>query len=143
MSSLTASDVFNCKARSEEYGRIIIRLAECEAKSRKGFHSEDDRRKMEGEIDSLHSRKNEIDIEMIALAEKMDEAEKPESTRKTENLLQALTCISMVEYGYDPTSGKSNAPTDIAKALSERGLTFDQKTIRNWLKEGANLLPKK
>jgi hypothetical protein len=67
---------------------------------------------------------------------------KPESTRKTENLLQALTCIAIDAYGYDPKSAKSTAPKDIADALSKLGRTVDPKTIRGWLKDGADLLPR-
>jgi hypothetical protein len=68
-------------------------------------------------------------------------ANKPESTRKIDNLLQALTCIAIDAYGHDPKSNKSTAPSDIANALSKLGKNFDQKTIRGWLKEGADLLP--
>ncbi len=68
---------------------------------------------------------------------------KTESTRKTENLLRALTAIAIDDYGYDPESLKSNAPQDIANAMSNQGVSFDVKTIRNWLKEGAALLPSK
>ena len=64
-----------------------------------------------------------------------------ESTRKTENLLKALTAIAIDDYGYSPESAKSTAPQDIADAMSNQGIIFDPKTIRGWLKEGANLLP--
>lgn len=67
--------------------------------------------------------------------------QKPESTRKTENLLQALTCIAVDAYGYDPQSMKSTAPQDIADALAKHGKRLDAKTIRGWLKEGSDLLP--
>ena len=66
-----------------------------------------------------------------------------ESTRKTENLLSAFTAIAIDAYGYDPRSLKSNAPQDIANAMSNHRVSFDAKTIRNWLKEGAALLPSK
>lgn len=66
---------------------------------------------------------------------------KPESTRKTENLLRALAAIAIDDYRYDSDSLKSTAPQDIADALSKRGVNFDPKTIRGWLKEGTALLP--
>ena len=72
-----------------------------------------------------------------------DNISKPESTRKTDNLLRALTSIAIDDYGYDPGSSKSTAPQDIANAMSNQGISFDAKTIRNWLKEGAALLPPK
>jgi len=65
---------------------------------------------------------------------------KPESTRKTENLLQAFAAIAIDAYGYDPEAAKSNAPTDISKALEQHGKDIDPKTIRTWLKEGKTLL---
>lgn len=67
--------------------------------------------------------------------------QKPESTRKSENLMQAITCIAIDAYGYDPKSAKSTAPQDIADALAKQGKKVDPKTIRNWLKEGLELLP--
>lgn len=67
--------------------------------------------------------------------------QKPESTRKTENLLQAITSIAVDAYGYDPQSAKSTAPQDIADALAKHGKRIDAKTIRGWLKEGSELLP--
>jgi hypothetical protein len=68
---------------------------------------------------------------------------KPESTRKLENLLQALTAVAVDAYGYDSQSAKSTAPQDIADALAKRGKKIDPKTIRTWLKEGNELLPAK
>ena len=66
---------------------------------------------------------------------------KPESTRKIENLLKALTAIAMDDYGYDPKSAKSAAPQDIVDAVSQYGIDFNSKTVRGWLKEGTALLP--
>ncbi len=65
---------------------------------------------------------------------------KQESTRKTENLLRALTAIAIDDYGYDPRTGKSTAPQDIVDAMNNQGVSFDAKTVRNWLKDGASLL---
>jgi hypothetical protein len=66
---------------------------------------------------------------------------KPESTRKTENLLRALTCIAIDAYGYDPKSAKNTAAKDIAIAMSANGFDKDERTIRDWLKDGVDLLP--
>lgn len=66
-----------------------------------------------------------------------------ESTRKSENLLRALTSVAIDAYGYDPNSAKSCVPQDIVNAMSAHGINFDTKTVRNWLKEGADLLPSK
>lgn len=65
---------------------------------------------------------------------------KPESTRKTENLLRAIASIAIDAYGHDPKSAKSSAPQDIADALDKQGFPLDPKTIRGWLKDGSDLL---
>ena len=69
--------------------------------------------------------------------------EKPESTRKTENLLRTLAAVAIDAYGYNPKSAKSTVPQEIADAISEQGVNIDAKTIRNWLKEGMENLPTK
>jgi hypothetical protein len=69
--------------------------------------------------------------------------QKPESTRKTDNLLLALVCVAIDAYGYNPALGKNTAPKDIASALGLQGVGKDEKTIREWLKEGSELLPPK
>lgn len=79
-----------------------------------------------------------LKAEFDTLAEKSNL--KPESTRKTENLLQAFAAIAIDAYGYDPDAAKSTAPADIAKALQQHGKDVDPKTIRTWLKEGKALL---
>lgn len=68
---------------------------------------------------------------------------KPESSRKTDNLLRAIAGIAIHAYGYNPQSSKSSAPTEIAEALSDLGHPLDPKTIRGWLNEGCQLLPSK
>jgi hypothetical protein len=90
----------------------------------------------------LRARKDAIarilDDEMEESTEKTT---RPESTRKTENLLRTVASIAIDAYGYDPELPKSNAPQDIAEALAKSGHSIDPKTIRSWLKEGVTLLP--
>ena len=66
---------------------------------------------------------------------------KPESTRKTENLLRTLAAVAIDAYGYDPISAKSTVPQDIVDALNDQGVELDPKTIRNYLKDGVAFLP--
>jgi len=66
-----------------------------------------------------------------------------DNTQKTENLLKAIACIAIDAYGYDPKSAKSTAPKDISDALKRQGQSLDPKTIRNWLKDGIEILPRK
>ncbi len=69
--------------------------------------------------------------------------QKPESVRKVDNLLQAITCIAIDSYRYDHKQEKSNVPQQISDDISKCGKTIDTKTIRGWLKEGLALLPAK
>lgn len=78
-----------------------------------------------------------------ALVNSKETKQKPESTRKTENLLQALVCIAIDEYGHIPESEKSTSPKEISDALNRQGKSVDPKTIRGWLREGFELLPAK
>jgi hypothetical protein len=90
-------------------------------------------------VDSVLSAKHTPPEQMESI-----ETPKKESARKTDNLLRALVCIAADAYGYNPASGKSTAPADIAGAISKySGGEFspDAKTIKGWLKEGAALLP--
>jgi len=76
----------------------------------------------------------------IADKDNKDTNNTKESTRKTENLLRALTAIAVDAYNYNPNDAKSLAPQDIVNAMNRHGDSFSSKTIRNWLKEGASLL---
>lgn len=75
------------------------------------------------------------------LAARFSTQQKPESTRKANNILEAFTAIAIDAYGYDPRAEKSSAPQDISDALDKIGAKGSPKTIRAWLREGAELLP--
>lgn len=68
---------------------------------------------------------------------------KPESTRKIDNLLQAIAGIAIYGYKHDVNSARSNASQDLSDDISKTGKTIDTKTIRGWIKEGIDLLPAK
>lgn len=90
-----------------------------------------------------HRKYFDLKVEFDLLLEQTVSTPKPESTRKSENLLQALTCIAIDDYGYVPESEKSTAPKEISEALIRQGKAIDPKTVRAWLKEGFELLPAK
>lgn len=81
--------------------------------------------------------------ELMSSSVKNDAQKSKESTRKIENLLCALTSVAIDAYGYDPNSAKSSVPQDLADAMSAQGIDFNARTVRNWLKEGVDLLPSK
>lgn len=97
--------------------------------------------KISGVDINWHEQYLELKADYDALVTKSTIAQKPESIRKTNNVLQAFTAIAIDAYGYDPKAEKSTAPQDIANALDRLGAVGNPKTIRNWLKEGAELLP--
>lgn len=97
--------------------------------------------KIGGAAINWHEQYLKLKADYNVLAAQYTITQKPESTRKTNNVLQAFTAIAIDAYGYDPKAEKSTAPQDIANALEKLGAVGNPKTIRSWLKEGAELLP--
>lgn len=97
--------------------------------------------KIAGAAINWHEKYLELKNAYDVLAAQSNNAAKPESTRKSNNVLQAFTAIAIDAYGYNPKAEKSKAPQDIADALTKLGAVGNPKTIRGWLKEGAELLP--
>jgi len=97
--------------------------------------------KIGGAATNWHEQYLKLKADYDVLAAQPTNTQKPESTRKTNNVLQAFTAIAIDAYGYDPKAEKSTAPQDIANALEKLGAVGNPKTIRSWLKEGAELLP--
>lgn len=65
-----------------------------------------------------------------------------ENTKVKEGLLKILIAIVIDAYGYDPNVKKSTVTQDILNALSSCNLSLSENTIRNRLKEAAELLPR-
>jgi len=97
--------------------------------------------KIFGAAINWHEKYLELKTAYDLLVAQSNIAQKPESTRKSNNVLQAFTAIAIDAYGYKPNAEKSNAPQDIADALTKLGAVGNPKTIRGWLKEGVELLP--
>jgi hypothetical protein len=97
--------------------------------------------KIGGAAINWHEQYLKLKADYDVLAAQPTNTQKPESTRKSNNVLQAFTAIAIDAYGYDPKAEKSTAPQDVANALDKLGAVGNAKTIRNWLKEGTELLP--
>ncbi|MEO6118558.1 MAG: hypothetical protein ABIP37_05750 [Methylotenera sp.] len=97
--------------------------------------------KIGGTAINWHEQYLKLKADYDVLAAQPTNTQKPESTRKSNNVLQAFTAIAIDAYGYDPKAEKSTAPQDVANALDKLGAVGNAKTIRSWLKEGAELLP--
>lgn len=70
-------------------------------------------------------------------------SEKTLGTRERESLLKLIIGMAIGGYGYDPTASRSEQPSAIASDLVTNGVSLDVDTVRKWLKEAAELLPKK
>lgn len=68
--------------------------------------------------------------------------EKSLGTRERETLLKLIAGMAVDGYGYDPKASKSPVPKEIESSLSQLGISITDDTIRKWLKEAAELLPK-
>ncbi len=64
------------------------------------------------------------------------------STRARETLLKLVIAMAIESYGYDPQAERSNATSDIASDLDSLGLSLDPDTIRKWLNEASESLPR-
>lgn len=63
-----------------------------------------------------------------------------ETKIQSDNLKKALVCLAIDGYGYDPEDKKSPIPKQLSDVCSGCGFEISDKTIRNWLNEGKNLL---
>lgn len=63
------------------------------------------------------------------------------STKERESLLKLVIGMAVDGYGYDPSTGRSPIPTEIASQLAMRGIPLDPDTVRKYLKEAGQLLP--
>lgn len=96
--------------------------------------------KISGAAINWHEQYLELKNEYDALVAKSTNLQKPESTRKSENLLQTLTALAMVKYNYIPIAEKSTVPQELSDLLAKKGVLITPQTIRGWLKEGTSLL---
>lgn len=66
---------------------------------------------------------------------------KRESQIQTDNLKKALVCMAIDAYRYKPEDEKSSIPGELSKIfLDDFDFDISDRTIRDWLKEGKNLL---
>lgn len=62
--------------------------------------------------------------------------------RIRETLLTLIIGLAVGGYGYDPKAKKSNMVTQFLNDLDRLGLSISDETVRKYLKEAANLLPR-
>ena len=89
------------------------------------------------ERDSLRSRVAELEQ---ALGQ--GQAEKPLLTRERDTALKLIIGMAVKGYGYDPTAKRSDKISEIVGDLASAGISLDDDTVRKWLREAADLLPR-
>jgi hypothetical protein len=68
--------------------------------------------------------------------------EKQLGARERESLLKLVIGMAVGGYGYNSTARRSEQTTAIADDLSRAGVPLDADTVRKWLREAAELLPR-
>lgn len=63
-------------------------------------------------------------------------------SKERESLLKIIIGIAMEQYGYDPNANKNSAPQQIVDDLAASGLSLDVDTVRKYLKEASEIIPR-
>ncbi len=92
-------------------------------------------------IASLKARIAELERQLPQ--PKDDVGEKPLGARERDSLLKLVIGLAIGGYGYDPKATRSEKPAEIASDLAANGLALDVDTVRKWLAQARELLPRK
>jgi len=63
-----------------------------------------------------------------------------DNPKSTTSLLILVATMAIKGYRYNPRDSKSAVPTEIIKDAADLGLSINEKTVREWLKNAASLL---
>lgn len=98
---------------------------------------------------------NKVDLEvpddlsagLAYLSKKISDADKVERSgampaSEKLSLLRMIAAMACEQYGFDPTEPRSQAVPSLRHDLDSVGLPLDDKTIRKWLRESSELVPK-
>lgn len=67
---------------------------------------------------------------------------KPLHVKERDTLLKMIIVMAVKGYAYDPNAKKSSSIKDITDDLASLGISLDADTVRKWIKEAAELLPR-
>jgi hypothetical protein len=62
--------------------------------------------------------------------------------KERESVLRLIIGMAVCGYSYDPTASRSKVVTEIASDLTRAGVELSEDTVRKWLKQAAELLPR-
>ena len=83
---------------------------------------------------SLTAERDELREEVKRLKEEAAR-NKPLSTRERETFLKIILGMAIEQYGYNPKSGRSDAPKKIADDFATLGISVSDDTVRQKLKD--------
>jgi hypothetical protein len=75
-------------------------------------------------------------------SQEASQGEKSLRTRERDTLLKLVVGMAVKRYGFDPQATRGTAIPEIVDDLASIGITLDPKTVRKWLTEAADLLPR-
>jgi hypothetical protein len=70
------------------------------------------------------------------------QGEKPLLTRERDTALKLIIGMAVAKYGFDPQASRGSTIPAIIHDLDSLGIPLDPKTVRKWLMEGADVLPR-
>jgi hypothetical protein len=95
---------------------------------------------------TLNAAKEELVEKLKARINKLETAPaqdvKPLGTRERESLAKLVIGMAIGGYAYDPNASRNSSTGEIASDLLQIGLSLDEDTIRKYLAEGRELLPR-
>lgn len=112
----------------------------------------------ESTLESLLSPKPVSRSDLIKMAEKLDKKpkflfpesrnekaksdEKSLSTKERQTALKLIIGMASAGYKYDPSAQRSDKIPEITEDLENLGIPLHSDTVRKWLQEAAELLPR-
>lgn len=95
-------------------------------------------------ISSLTSERDSLCLRVAELepAPGQGQAEKQLLTRERATALKLIIGMAVVGYKYDSKAKRSNTISEIVGDLDSAGVSLDADTVRKWLREAADLLPR-
>jgi hypothetical protein len=67
---------------------------------------------------------------------------KPLGTRERDSVMKLVIGMAIRGYGYNPLAARNKAIGEICSDLADLGIALDPDTVRKWLQEAAELLPR-
>lgn len=80
--------------------------------------------------------------ELLAQIATLEAGAKGLNPKERDSLLKMVIGMAVDAYGYDPTARRSPISSELTDILAGHGLAISEDTVRKWLNEAAQVLPK-